>query len=325
LDHPSGFKQQYAVSSKILTVVEGLEDCLIKIEQKKMKRKNRQPLVSVIMPVYNAAEFLVEAIESVRKQTYKNWEMIVVNDGSNDETDEILKKFTGKDKRIKVISFSNNQGISRSLNWALEFASGDLIARMDGDDIALPNRFKFQVEYLKKNPKVVAVGGQAEMIDDKGIVFAEKRFPTDAKNLREMIMWAVPMQHPIVMARATAFGKYGYDERMRTAEDVDLFMKLLSDGEFGNVDEVVYQYRKTDMSNGYHDVKKTFYWTVWARIRGIVKFGYRPSLRGVMLFLLELGVVLLPAKSVVALYESQRLVWLKQKVEGILAPVLLKR
>ncbi len=277
------------------------------------------------MPVYNTAEFLVDAIESVRKQTYKNWEMIVVNDGSNDETEKILKKFVKKDKRIKVISFSKNQGISRALNWALEFASGEMIARMDGDDIALPNRFKLQVEYLKKNLKVVAVGGQAEMINAKGEVFAEKRFPTDAKTLREMIMWVVPMQHPIVMARATAVKKYGYDERMSTSEDVDLFMKLLREGEFGNVDEVVYQYRKTDMSNGYHDVKKTFYWTLWARLNGIINFGYRPSFRGVILSLLELGIVFLPAKSVVALYESQRLVWLKKKVEGILAPVLLKQ
>jgi len=278
--------------------------------------KQNKPLVSVIIPVKNAGKFVGLAVQSIIDQTYKNWEMIVVDDGSTDETGKILKRFAKKDPRITVITHKESKGIGASLNLALTKAKGKFIARMDGDDISLPNRLATQVAFLQKNPQTVAVGGQAEMIDGVGEIFAYKHFPTNQKTLREMIMWMVPIQHPIMMARASAYKKCRYDESYKTAEDVEMFMQLLQYGEFGNVPEVVYQYRKADTSNGYHNLKQTFYLTILGRWQGIVKHGYRPSVKGVLLSLMQLLIVsLLPAKLIVRLYESKRFLWLvRQKL-----------
>lgn len=272
-----------------------------------------KPLVSVIMPVKNAAEFVAQALESIQAQTLTDWELIVVNDGSSDETGNILKTFAREDKRIRVLTNKQSQGIGASLNKALGYAKGDYIARMDGDDIALPKRLALQVAFLRKHPKVVAVGGQAQMIDGQGSVFAQKRFPTDPKLLREMIMWVVPMQHPIVMVRAHVYKQCLYDEQLKTAEDVDWMMKLLRHGEFGNVPQVVYQYRKADTSNGYHNVKQTFWLTLLGRLRGIMRYGYRPSVKGIVVTIAQIALVtLLPAKAVVRAYELKRFLWSEQ-------------
>jgi glycosyltransferase involved in cell wall biosynthesis len=273
--------------------------------------KQKEPLISVIIPVKNAGKFVGAAIQSILDQTYKNWEMIVVDDGSTDETGKILKRFARKDPRIIVITQKESKGIGASLNLALTKSKGKFIARMDGDDISLPNRLETQVAFLQKHSQIVAVGGQAEMIDGDGEIFAYKHFPTNQKILREMIMWMVPIQHPVMMARANVYNKCKYDESYQTAEDVEMFMQLLRYGEFGNVPEVVYQYRKADTSNGYHNLKQTFYLTILGRWQGIVKHGYRPSLKGVVLSLTQLLVVsLLPAKLIVRLYESRRFLWL---------------
>lgn len=279
--------------------------------------KQKEPLVSVIIPVKNAGKFVGAAVQSIIDQTFKNWEMIVVDDGSTDETGKILKRFVKKDKRITVITHKESKGIGASLNLALTKAKGKYIARMDGDDISLPNRLATQVAFLQKNPQIVAVGGQAEMIDGEGEIFAYKHFPTNPKTLRDMIMWMVPIQHPIMMARASAYKKCRYDESYPTAEDVEMFMQLLQYGEFGNVPEVVYQYRKADTSNGYHNLKQTFYLTFLGRWQGIAKHGYRPSVKGVLLSLAQfIFVSLLPAKWVIRIYESKRFLWLvRQKLE----------
>ena len=269
------------------------------------------------MPAKNAGEFVGAAVESIIDQTYKNWEMIVVDDGSTDETGKILQKFAKKDKRITVITNMQSKGIGASLNLALTKAKGKYIARMDGDDISLPNRLATQVAFLQKHPKIVAVGGQAEMIDGEGEIFAYKHFPTDSTKLREMIMWMVPIQHPIMMARGEVYKQCRYDETFKTAEDVELFIQLLKFGELGNVPQVVYQYRKADTSNGYHNLKQTFYLTLLGRYRGITKHGYIPSVKGVILSLMQLLVVtLLPAKWIIRLYESRRFLWLVSQQLG---------
>lgn len=278
------------------------------------RMKQNKPLVSVIVPVKNAGKFAGDAIQSILDQTYKNWEMIVVDDGSSDETGKILKRFARKDPRITVITHKESKGIGASLNLSLTKIKGKFIARMDGDDVSLPNRLDVQVAFLQNNPRIVAVGGQAEMIDGEGEIFAYKHFPTDPQKLREMIMWMVPIQHPIMMTRASAYKKCRYDESYQTAEDVELFMQLLQYGEFGNVPEVVYQYRKADTSNGYHNLKQTFYLTLLGRWQGITKHGYRPSITGVILTLIQLLIVsVLPAKVIVRLYESRRFLWLVQQ------------
>lgn len=291
----------------MLCLLSGDEISTDESEKTKEQMKNTQPLISVLMPVYNAGEFLVEAIESILAQTYENWELLAVDGGSKDNSLEILKKYTRKDSRIKIIQNGNHQGIGHSLNLAIPQTKGDYIARMDADDISLPNRFEEQIKLLEKNPHLVACGGQAEMIDEKSQVFAEKRFPTDPKVLRQMIMKMIPLQHPILMARAKVLKKYRYLENLPTAEDVDMLFYLLSNGDLGNVNKTIYQYRKADNSNAYQNVKKTFYITFFTRLRAIKKYCYRPTISGVLISMAQFILIsLLPSKLVISLFETLR-------------------
>lgn len=269
--------------------------------------KTSKPLVSVIMPVYNACGYLVESLDSICNQSITNWELICINDASTDNSLAILKQYQKQDKRIKIYSNSVKMGISYSLNKAIGIAKGTYIARMDADDVSLPQRFEKQITLLKENPRLVACGGQAVMIDNKSAVFAYKSFPQDPKTLYNMIMSVVPIQHPILMAKAEVLKNYRYNENEKTAEDVDMLFCLLSKGDISNVNTIVYKYRKTDRSNGYHNVKKTFYITLRSRLVAIFKHGYRPTPKGILISLLQcIMVTLLPSKSVVTLFEAMR-------------------
>jgi len=269
-----------------------------------------QPLISVIMPARNAGRFVTAAVKSIQNQTYSHWELLVMDDGSIDRTGAILSRLAKKDRRVQLFRNEKSRGIAVSLNMLVKKTRGSYIARMDADDISLPTRLTKQLNYLQNHPKVIACGGSAEMIDSKGLVFAQKHFPTNPDVLHNLIMRMVPIQHPIMLVRAHALKTVRYNEHMRTAEDVDLFFKLLRLGQFGNITDIIYQYRKVDTSNGYHDVKETFYLTFWARFQGIIRYGYVPTMGGVLYSLVEfLVVTALPAKAVVRLYEWYRFRW----------------
>lgn len=279
------------------------------------KTKTIRPLISVIMPVQNKAEFLEEAIQSILSQTYTNWELICIDNLSNDGSFEILKRYQTIDQRIKVFSNRKKCNLGYSLNQGLRYSHGKFIARMDADDVSFPDRFEKQIELLNKNKDIVACGGQAEIIDAQGNLLAFKKFPTDSDVLYKMIMKVVPIQHPILMARANVYKKYRYDEKLTTAEDVDMLFYLLSKGDLSNVDSVVYKYRKTDTSNGYHNVKKTFHITFNSRFKAIKTYGYRPTFLSILSSLCQFAVVsILPSKLIVKLFEAFRFeppVWKK--------------
>jgi glycosyltransferase involved in cell wall biosynthesis len=264
-------------------------------------------LISVIMPAFNAEAYISEAISSILSQTYTNFEFIIIDDGSNDRTAAIIKKYAQKDARIKVITLATNRGLAKALNYGLDAAKGTYIARMDADDISLPTRFEQQITYLKNNKNVVAVGGQAELINTKSRVIGLKSFPNDPKQLYKLMFEAMPIQHPILMAYAKYMKQSRYENKT-TAEDVSMFFKLLRFGDFGNVPNVIFQYRIHTDSNSLKNLKKTFILTVRSRIKAVLKYGYKPSLHGLLITVIQFGVVLLlPRQVVLKLYEMWRL------------------
>jgi len=267
----------------------------------------KQPLISVIMPTYNASEYLSKAIESILWQTHTNWELICVNDGSTDNSLSMLKAFAKKDKRIKIYTNRTKRGIGYSLNKALKVTQGKFVARMDADDISLSDRLTKQLEFLNKNKEIVACGGQAEIIDSSDNIIAYKKFPTNPETLYKMIMKVIPLQHPLLMARSDVLKNYKYLENLSTAEDVDMLFYLLSRGKISNIDSVIYKYRKVTLSNGYHNVKKTFFITFLTRLNAILKYHYEPSFMGISISLFELAVVsILPSKLIVKVFEKIR-------------------
>ena len=210
------------------------------------------PYISVILPVYNGGAFLEEAVESILSQTYRNFELLALNDGSTDNSLAILSHFAVRDDRVRVIS-RPNKGLTATLNEGISLARGDYIARMDHDDIAFPDRFVSQVEYLDSYPEIVAVGGQIVLIDATGRDLGPMRLPCSHEEIDEHHMrGASVLFHPTVMMRTrTVRAVGGYDETCEAAQDFDLWLRLAEAGRLANLDSVVLSYRQHLDSVGY--------------------------------------------------------------------------
>jgi len=266
------------------------------------------------MPVYNAGSFLVEAIESIRNQTLKDWELVCVDDGSTDNSKELLKEFAKKDPRIKLFSFQKNKGLAYALNLGVSKAKGYYLARMDADDISLPKRLETQLKYLKNNPRVVAVGSQVKLINEKGKFLGYKKFPTEPERIYQMMMVVMAIQHPTLLTYTKLMKKCRYANHS-TAEDVSMFFKLLRFGNFINTGEVLFSYRVRPNSNSLKDPKKTFYLTLKSRIKAVISWGYEPSFLGIVVNLIQLILVsILPSSLILRLYEVIRFNNPKRKI-----------
>ena len=198
------------------------------------------PKISVIMPVYNAEKYLNEAIDSILNQTFGDFELIIINDGSTDSSVEIIKNYN--DSRIRFIDNKTNEIYMKRLNEGIELAHGEYIARMDADDISLPQRFEKQVEFLDKNPDIGIVGTFWKSFGAEECVVELPQFPAE---VQVFSIFHSPFGHPSVMFRKSFFDKYGlrYDENCPYAEDYDLWTKALNYFGGANIGEVLLNYR----------------------------------------------------------------------------------
>ena len=187
-------------------------------------------LISIIMGAYNCEETIDDAVQSILNQTYDNWEFIICDDGSTDSTFEILKKYAKKDSRIKLLKNSKNCGLPKTLNICLDNASGKFIARMDGDDVSLPNRFEKEVEVLRKG-KFAIVSTWMNLTRGKGEIWGilkNKEFPKKGD-----LIISSPISHPASMfTRDCILDVKGYRNLKKTVrvEDVDLWIRLYQKG-----------------------------------------------------------------------------------------------
>lgn len=202
------------------------------------------PSVSVVMSVYNGEEYLNEAIDSILSQTFKSFEFIIINDGSTDSSSKILRSYA--DPRIVLIEQENN-GLSKALNIGIGRARSDLIARMDADDISMPERIKLQYEFLKKHPECVAVGSNAEVIDKDGRFIHYSNKVLDWPTIRERVLPVIsPFFHSSTMFRKKAFLEVGgYPELVILSQDGVFFKKMGQVGELINLKKNLIKYRIT--------------------------------------------------------------------------------
>lgn len=202
-----------------------------------------RPLVSVLMPVYNGARYLREAVDSILDQTYLDFEFIIVDDGSVDDTAAILDSYD--DTRIVRLRNETNLGIVPALNRGLSVVRGEYIARMDADDISLPQRLERQIAYMIAHPEVGVVGTWIRLVDVRGQVTGEWTFPVTHGLLRWMLCFGSCLAHPSVMLRAsvaTSIG--GYDESFANSEDRDLWLRASSITRLSNLPEILLLYRR---------------------------------------------------------------------------------
>ena len=186
-----------------------------------------KPEISVIMSVYNGEAYLIDAIESVRNQTFKNWELIVINDCSTDSTAKILEDFSLKDERIKVHTNEVNLRLPASLNKAISLSSGKYIARMDADDICLPERFEKQYKFMEENDDVSLSSCRFMTMKNGVYMSGGAGGRCDFEALRTMLLVANPILHPGVIAKAEIMKKFNYDTSLTCTEDLELWTRLV--------------------------------------------------------------------------------------------------
>lgn len=260
------------------------------------------------MPVYNASSYLVPALDSILNQTYRNWELIAVDDTSTDDSYLILKQYSQIDSRIKCFKNIENIGVGKTLDKGVKLATGDFIARMDADDISMSDRLAKQVGFLVENPNVVALGGQCVLIDEKGKVIGTKNFPLKNKALYEMLYSATPIQHPtLIINKSLLPADFTWYDGWKKAQDIYLFYKLVAYGELANLPDYVLYYRYYRGGNSLKNPKDTFRLTNKIRYIAKTKLGYKPTLRSRCLNLAQfLLVSVLPNFMIFSLYKFVR-------------------
>lgn len=203
-----------------------------------------QPEVSVLLPVRNGERYVEAAIASIAAQTLRHIEIIVIDDGSTDATAGILQRLAASDPRM-VVAHLPPTGLVGALEHARRLARAPLLARMDADDIALPERLQRQAAYLDHHPGVVAVGCHIENIDATGRSLGRARYPVSPAECRDFLSCGVPFAHPALMMRADACrAAGGYRKDFFPAEDHDLAFRMARVGDLANVDDVLFLYRR---------------------------------------------------------------------------------
>ncbi|WP_273804031.1 glycosyltransferase [Providencia rettgeri] len=219
---------------------------------------NNNELVSIILPVYNAEKFIFEAIDSIIRQTYKNLQIIIINDGSTDNSLHIINSFN--DERILIVT-RENKGLISTLNEGLLLSKGNYIARMDADDIARDDRIEIQLNFLKENKNVGIVGSYAHMIDEDGNNIGLKKKPASDTMIKTVCFFGSPFIHPSVMFNKSLIKEsLYYSNEFIHAEDYELWARLIANNDlkFSNIKDTLLKYRivSASVSRKYEEQQK---------------------------------------------------------------------
>lgn len=278
-----------------------------------MKKMNAShiPTVSVVMSAFNEAAFVRQAIRSILDQTLQDFEIIVVNDASTDETGAILDELAAQDSRIHVLHNTKNLRMAASVNKAMKVARGRYIARMDADDICMPTRFERQVAYLGSHPETVALGTQCITIDASGAITGEKTFPLTHEDVYDYIFRFVPVQQPSMMIARHRLPKNFklHNTHCQIGEEIELLFKLFQYGKVENLPEKLIQYRIHKNNTSFLNVREAFFNTLKFRIQAIFKYGYRPSLIGILVSAAQAVLIFtLPKPAIMFIYSKMRFI-----------------
>ena len=240
--------------------------------KRKARRKRRLPLVSVIMPVYNSDEYLDKAIKSVLNQTFKDFELIILDDHSSDKSWDIIKRYTRRSKRIRALRNYKKLGLPISVKHGLELALGDYITKIDSDDLCYKTRFKKQVKYLNKNRRTVAVGTQYLFVNERGKKVNKKMRSSLFEKAYEYVYRFLPVQQPALMIAKKRlprnFDFYNYGAN--SLEDIELVYKL---SKYGKVENLPYTLLKYRLDNDYSllsTLRKIYFLFFISRIKGAI-------------------------------------------------------
>lgn len=201
-------------------------------------------LISVVIPVYNRRNYIVAAIQSILNQTYQHFELIIINDGSTDDSLSIIQSF--KDDRIRIINNTKNKGVAAVGNQGIVAAKGKYLARLDSDDIALPTRLETQLAFLEKYPDIAILGTQALIFNTNKIFKRQLNVPMQPSILPIYSLFHCPFIQPSILVRTDIIKEFYYDEDFESAEDYELWTRILRKYKGGNLSETLVKYRMHD-------------------------------------------------------------------------------
>lgn len=216
------------------------------------------PQISVVMPAYNAEKYVAEAINSILSQTFNDFEFIIINDASTDSTKEIIESFN--DSRIRLIDNEQNQGVAKSLNIGIAATKGKYIARMDADDIALPERFQIQFDFMERHPDIDICGSWIETFGDNQCII---KVPEQHNEIKDELFFSCSMLHPTVIFKRDLDLQYSSD--FPRAEDYDLWCRKIDTWNFANIPKILLHHRvhsfqigishKSEQNNDANDIR----------------------------------------------------------------------
>lgn len=241
------------------------------------------PLISVVMPVYNGERFLIDAIKSILNQSLSNFEFLIIDDGSIDNTMSIINSFT--DNRIRVIKQNENKGIVDALNKGIDAARGQYIARMDADDIALERRFEKQYSFMQSNPLTAVCGTQAFFIDDQSESIGELRTATNNDEISVNMIFNNSFIHSSTFFKSDILKEYKYSKEYQYAEDFHLFMRISLDHPVANLPDFLCCYRNHNNSttNTLNDkMQRSKHKTQEYLLRRLLKNKYRTEMGDIL-------------------------------------------
>lgn len=205
--------------------------------------------ISVLLATYNDEKYIKEAIDSVLNQTYRDFELIIIDDGSSDSTADIISGYN--DQRIIFIKNERNMGLPYSLNRGMEIAKGEYIARMDGDDICFPQRFKKQLEYMEQHPEITICGTNRLDFVGRGKNRGKRYFPEESEALKAILLFGNPIAHSSWFIRKDDLEKYHfkYNEEFRYSQDYELIYRVLKKCKIACVQAILLKYRVKEIIN----------------------------------------------------------------------------
>lgn len=237
---------------------------------------NQAPRISCVLTVWNGEAYLTDAIRSILTQTFHNFELIVVNDGSTDGTADILDRIQHEDSRIRV-QHQSHAGLVAALNHGMAFANSEYIARMDADDISMPDRFTVQAEFLDKHQEIGICGSWIETFG--GETSAVVKYPTSDGAIRCQLLFSSALAHPSTMLRRSVLiqHKLQYDDSALDAEDYDLWTRAALCTRFANVPAVLLRYRMHPQQIGHRRIENMEASSQFIRLSQLARLGISPS------------------------------------------------
>jgi glycosyltransferase involved in cell wall biosynthesis len=236
------------------------------------------PLLSVVMPVYNAEKYLAAAIESILQQSFREFELIVVDDASTDSSPDLIRHYAELDQRLVCLPQARNGMISRALNAGIARARGKYIVRMDADDLAMPDRLRKQVTFMEAHPEIGVSGGSMLIMDENARIFSRRTYHLHDADIRRHLFRYSPFSHPTIILRKAVLEQCGlYNPDFDLAEDYELYFRIGRVAQFGNLPDVLLHYRVVNKSITGQVTRKMERITLAIRRKAVREYGYQMS------------------------------------------------